>query len=90
MVTILVMPLIKDGQVLVLGGLIKNDETQGRSQVPILGDIPLLGRLFRSNSISKTRNNLMVFIKPTILKDQLQISGLTAQRYAFMHERKLN
>ena len=82
--------LIKDGQVLVLGGLIKNDETQGRSQVPILGDIPLLGRLFRSNSISKTRNNLMVFIKPTILKDQLQISGLTAQRYAFMRERQLH
>ena len=82
--------LIKDGQVLVLGGLIKNDETQGRSQVPILGDIPLLGRLFRSNSINKTRNNLMVFIKPTILKDQLQISGLTAQRYAFMRERQLH
>ena len=82
--------LIKDGQVLVLGGLIKNDETQGRSQVPILGDLPLLGRLFRSNSINKTRNNLMVFIKPTILKDQLQISGLTAQRYAFMRERQLH
>tara|TARA_S200000501_G_scaffold258445_2_gene242186 strand:- start:4083 stop:6092 length:2010 start_codon:yes stop_codon:yes gene_type:complete len=82
--------LIKDGQVLVLGGLIKNDETQGRTQVPILGDIPLFGRLFRSNSISKTRNNLMVFIKPTILKDQLQISGLTAQRYAFMRERQLH
>ncbi|MDG2471724.1 MAG: type II secretion system secretin GspD [Pseudomonadales bacterium] len=82
--------LIRDGQVLVLGGLIKNDETQSRSQVPILGNIPLLGRLFRSNSTSKTRNNLMVFIKPTILKDQLQISGLTAQRYAFMRERQLH
>ena len=82
--------LIKDGQVLVLGGLIKNDETEGRSQVPILGDIPLIGRLFRSNSVTKSRNNLMVFIKPTILKDQLQISGLTAQRYAFMRERQLH
>ena len=82
--------LIKDGQVLVLGGLIKNDETQSRSQVPNLGNIPLIGKLFRSSSITKSRNNLMVFIKPTILKDQLQITGLTAQRYAFMRERQLH
>jgi general secretion pathway protein D len=81
--------LIKDGQVLVIGGLIREDEVENRTQVPFLGDIPLLGRLFRSHSVSKTKSNLMVFIQPTILKDQLQITGLTAQRYAFMREKQL-
>ena len=81
--------LIRDGQVLVLGGLIREDDVTTRTQVPLLGDLPLLGRLFRSNSVSKRKNNLMVFIRPIILKDQLQISGLTAQRYAFMREKQM-
>ena len=81
--------LIRDGQVLVLGGLIREDDVTTRTQVPLLGDLPLLGRLFRSNSVSKRKNNLMVFIRPVILKDQLQISGLTAQRYAFMREKQM-
>ena len=81
--------LIRDGQVLVLGGLIREDDVTTRTQVPILGDIPLLGRLFRSSSVSKRKNNLMVFIRPVILKDQLQMSGLTAQRYAFMREKQM-
>lgn len=81
--------LIKDGQVLVLGGLIREDEVLNRSQVPILGDIPLIGRLFRSHSNIKRKSNLMVFIRPVILKDQLQITGLTSQRYAFMREKQL-
>ena len=81
--------LIKDGQVLVLGGLIREDDVKSSTRVPILGDIPLLGKLFRSSGINKTKNNLMVFIRPVILKDELQISGLTAQRYAFMREKQL-
>ena len=81
--------LIRDGQILVLGGLIREDEVQNRTQVPVLGSIPILGRAFRSSSVSKRKNNLMVFIRPVILKDQLQISGLTAQRYAFMRERQM-
>ncbi len=82
--------LIPDGQVLVLGGLIRDDEVLNRAQVPILGDIPVLGRLFRSSSTTKRKNNLMVFIRPIILKDQLQITGLTAQRYAFMREKQMH
>jgi general secretion pathway protein D len=81
--------LIRDGQVLVLGGLIREDDVTTRTQVPLLGDVPLLGRLFRSSSVSKRKNNLMVFIRPVILKDQLQMSGLTAQRYAFMREKQM-
>ena len=81
--------LIKDGQVLVLGGLIREDDVKSSSRVPILGDLPLIGKLFRSSSVDKTKNNLMVFIRPIILKDELQITGLTAQRYAFMREKQL-
>ncbi len=81
--------LIKDGQILVIGGLMSDTETESRSQVPLLGDIPVLGKLFRSKSKTKTKNNLMVFIKPTILKNQLQIAGLTAERYAFMREQQM-
>jgi len=81
--------LIKDGEVLVLGGLIREDDVKSRTQLPLLGDIPLLGRLFRSSSVDKTKNNLMVFIRPVILKDRLQVEGLTAQRYAFMRDKQM-
>lgn len=81
--------LIRDGQILVLGGLMSESDSDSRTQIPILGDIPFLGRLFRSKSKSKIKNNLVVFIKPTILKDQLQINGITAERYAFMREQQL-
>lgn len=78
--------LIKDGQVLVLGGLISDEETESQEKVPLLGDIPLLGRLFSSKGISHTKKNLMVFIHPTILKDEEHIATLTRQRYDFMQE----
>lgn len=81
--------LIKDGQVLVIGGLMSETDTETRSQVPILGDIPGLGKLFRSTSKSRIKSNLLVFIKPTILKDQLQIAGITADRYAFVREQQM-
>lgn len=81
--------LIRDREVLVIGGLIQNSQVKNRVQVPILGSIPLLGRLFRSDSVDNVRNNLMVFIRPTILKDELHVEGLTADRYAFIREKQL-
>ena len=76
--------LIKDGQTLVVGGLLQDDESEQRTKVPILGDIPLLGKLFGSTSKSRGKTNLMVFIHPTILKDDLQVAEITRQRYDFM------
>lgn len=82
--------LIKDGQVLVLGGLIREDRVKTHNKIPILGDIPFAGRLFRSSGDNKSKTNLMVFIRPTILKDQLQINDITAERYAFMREKQMS
>ncbi|MFP3457705.1 type II secretion system protein GspD, partial [Psychrobacter sp. SIMBA_152] len=58
-----------DGETIVLGGLIDEDVQESVSKVPILGDIPILGKLFSSTSTSKQKRNLMVFIRPTIVRD---------------------
>ena len=76
--------LAADRRTLVLGGLIKDDLQDSQSKVPLLGDIPWLGRLFRSNSVSITRNNLLIFIKPTIIRDELELDGATAQKYRYI------
>ena len=61
--------MVDSGQVLVLGGLIKDDVKENNSRVPLLGDIPFLGALFRSKTTSKTKTNLMVFLRPTVIRD---------------------
>jgi general secretion pathway protein D len=76
--------LIKDTQTLVIGGLLEDREDEQRSKVPLLGDIPLVGRLFSSTGKDKKKTNLMVFIKPTILKDDAQVASITKQRYDYM------
>ena len=81
---IITKALIRDDQVLVIGGLINDEETEIIEKVPLLGDIPYLGRLFSSKGTSHTKTNLMVFIHPTILKDDEQIARLTQTRYQFM------
>jgi general secretion pathway protein D len=76
--------LAGDGRTVVLGGLIKEDMQDGQQKVPFLGDIPWLGRLFRSDSVSKTQSNLMIFIKPTIIREDAQLEGATAEKYRFI------
>lgn len=76
--------LAADRRTLVLGGLIKDDLQDSQNKVPLLGDIPWLGRLFRSNSVKITRNNLLIFIKPTIIRDELDLDGATAQKYRYI------
>lgn len=76
--------LIKNDTVLVLGGLISDEETESKSKVPILGDLPLIGKLFSSTSRSHSKKNLMVFIHPVILKDQQNIADVSKARYEFM------
>ncbi len=76
--------LIHDGQILVLGGLISDEETEAVQKVPFFGDLPLIGRLFCSKSTSHSKKNLMVFIHPVILKDDEYIEMITRKRYDFM------
>ena len=83
---IITKALIKDNQILVLGGLISDEETEVQEKVPFLGDLPLIGKLFSSTSTNHNKTNLMVFIHPTILKDEEHIARITQSRYKFMQE----
>lgn len=73
--------LVEDQAVLVLGGLLEDRVTQTVSKIPILGDIPLFGRLFRSTNDSTRKQNLMVFIRPTILDESMMQRDETKARY---------
>nr|WP_298145852.1 type II secretion system secretin GspD [uncultured Pseudomonas sp.] len=74
--------LAENGQVIVLGGLIQDDVTQTHSKVPLLGDIPLLGKLFRSTKDSRVKRNLMVFLRPTVIRDAAGMAALSGQKYS--------
>lgn len=73
--------LAEDGQVIVLGGLIQDDITQTDSKVPLLGDIPILGRLFRSTRDTHVKRNLMVFLRPTVVRDRAGLAALSGKKY---------
>jgi general secretion pathway protein D len=81
--------IVQDGATLVLGGLIQDQVTETQSRVPLLGRIPLLGALFRSDSTKKTKTNLMVFIKPTILRDNVQAAFETNTKYNYIRDQQL-
>ena len=73
--------LAANKQIVVLGGLIANNVEENRSKVPILGSIPLLGALFRSSSLDLEQTNLLVFIRPTIIRNNEDIAKETESRY---------
>ena len=73
--------VVDDGGILVLGGLIQDRFTENKSKVPLLGDIPGIGALFRSESRTKERTNLMVFIRPKVLRDAASADQLSVDRY---------
>ncbi len=80
--------LASDGNVVVLGGLIKDDVQDGGQKVPLLGDIPLLGRLFRNDSERITKTNLLIFIRPTIIRDDRALAGATAEKYRYIRDQQ--
>ncbi|MBV9890967.1 MAG: type II secretion system secretin GspD, partial [Rhizobacter sp.] len=73
--------VVDDGQIIVLGGLIEDKYTENKSKVPLLGDIPYLGALFRSESRTKTRTNLMVFLRPVVMRDADTTNRISLERY---------
>ena len=73
--------VVDDGQILVLGGLIEDKYTDNRAKIPLLGDIPYIGALFRNETRTKTRTNLMVFLRPTIMRDASTSNKVSLDRY---------
>ena len=82
--------MIEDGELLILGGLIEDTYTQSESKVPLLGDIPLLGRLFKSASKSKDKQVLMMFIRPTIIRNPEDAKNLSDERFQHLISRDLD
>ncbi|WP_075186986.1 type II secretion system secretin GspD [Teredinibacter haidensis] len=78
--------MAKDGEIIVLGGLIRDEVQAGERRVPVLGSIPVLGRLFRSNTSNVTKSNLMIFIRATIVRDDETLEGATADKYRYIRD----
>jgi general secretion pathway protein D len=76
--------LVADGSVVVLGGLLSDNYTDNRQQVPGLGDLPFFGNLFRNESRSRSKTNLMIFLRPVVVRDDASTEVLTSGRYQDM------
>lgn len=81
---------VEDGQILVIGGLIDDNLTDSKSGVPFLSDIPLLGRLFKSQTVTKKKRNLMLFIRPTILRKTSDGDYYSRRKYDGVRQAQLN
>ena len=81
--------LVKSGETVVLGGLMDEQTKEQVSKVPLLGDIPVLGYLFRSTSNTTSKRNLMIFIRPTILRDANVYSGISSNKYTLFRAEQL-
>ncbi len=81
--------IVEDGKMLVLGGLMDERTVESVSKVPLLGDIPLLGYLFKSTSSQVEKKNLMVFIKPTIIREGMTADGVTQRKYNYIRAEQL-
>lgn len=78
--------MVDDNGLVILGGLISDESTTSNQRVPLLGDIPVLGRLFRSDSNRNVKQNLMVFIRPRIMRDGPSLAGLSQEKYRSLQQ----
>jgi general secretion pathway protein D len=81
--------IVDDGEILVLGGLLEDALRESDQKVPLLGSIPILGNLFRARQTEKIKTNLMIFIRPTILRDAATTAIETNQKYNMIRDRQL-
>ncbi len=82
--------IVDDGGTIVLGGLIDDDVQESVSKVPLLGDIPILGHLFKTTSTSKRKRNLMVFLRPTIVRDGVTMNEISHRKYNYIRAQQLD
>jgi len=80
--------IVEDGQIIVLGGLIGDNYTDASSRIPLLGDLPLIGGLFRYSNKSRTRTNLMVFIRPSVLRNNEQNNTFSNNKLDVVEEKR--
>ncbi len=78
-----------NGETIVLGGMIQDDVQTSNQKVPFLGDIPLLGHLFRNQSNTVSKTNLLIFIRATVIEDDQTLTGATAEKYRALREEQL-
>src|SRR5438477_6953910 len=76
--------IVDDGQIVVLGGLIQDSFTDGSNKIPVVGDVPVVGALFRYDNRRRVKTNLMVFLKPTVVRSGAATTSLTADRYDYL------
>jgi len=76
--------VVDDGGIIVIGGLIEDSYGMGEDKVPLLGDVPVLGALFRYDTRKRTKTNLMVFLRPQIIRDAASYQSVTADRYDYV------
>ena len=76
--------LVDDGQIVVIGGLIQDDTKNNDSKVPLLGDIPFIGNLFKYQTRNRDKTNLMIFLRPYVLRDGRAANQITGERYDFI------
>jgi general secretion pathway protein D len=81
--------LADNGEILVLGGLISEDVQESINKVPLLGDLPILGALFRSSAKSVQERNLMIFLRPTILRDSITTKDLSEEKFNLIRAKQL-
>ena len=73
--------VVDDGNIIVIGGLLEDSYSQAEDKVPVMGDIPVVGALFRSENRSRKKTNLMVFLRPVVVRDTVTSDALMADRY---------
>ena len=88
--TIKTSVMVNDGQIIVLGGLISDQNSDTADRIPILGDIPLIGMLFRFKQKIKSKTNLLVFLRPKILRDAAVTTNLSNSKYSYMRGKQLD
>lgn len=81
---------LEDGQMVVIGGLIDENERRTIEKIPLLGDLPIIGPLFQSKSRAKGKTNLVVFIRPTIIRSRADADALTARRYGYFRQGQMD
>lgn len=78
--------LVEDRQLVILGGLINDDLAENESKVPLLGDLPIIGNLFKSRNTRKVKTNLMIFIQPSILRDAAVLTNTSSGKYNYIRD----